>query len=187
MSVSHIRENVLSEAQILKQEGLSVAGWRGWGGNNRPGWEHLVCSFPSLSRAVAGDTASWGICLPQWARFCGQTIILVCPPTFFIRMDLLTWIPGRSLTNNCSLMTNAHSRPQTACWRLRVAEPLPQIPSFSFGWSWSDLRLSCQWCQSHREPQWLGSYTGSIGDFQQSAQGKRAFFKRQMSSSCFLS
>lgn len=46
MSASHIRGNVSSKAQVLKQEGLRVAGWRAWGGSNGPDWEsRLFLSF----------------------------------------------------------------------------------------------------------------------------------------------
>lgn len=46
MSASHIRGNVSSKAQVLKQEGLRVVGWRAWGGSNGPDWEsRLFLSF----------------------------------------------------------------------------------------------------------------------------------------------
>lgn len=159
------------------QEGLSAAGWRGWGGNSGPRSSCLLLSFilhsPGGSHWKA--CSHTGVPVPLHGLGSRYTPCQSCPSShvfLWTGMDLLTWIPDRFLINNCSLTTSAHSLPQTVCWTLRVGEPWPQIPGFSSDQNWSDLRLSCQWCRSHLEPRWLGSYIGSTGGFQQSVWGE---------------
>lgn len=80
----------------------------------------------------------------------------------------LTWTFRMSEICSCSLASCVHSRPQTAYLQQRVEASLPQIPSFAAGRGEAALLPTCRWCQSHLEPRWLGSCSGSRASFQQS-------------------